>query len=130
MEPLVKKQEDLLAEFISMGRDVVREGKKLLLELGVAETAQAEADDWVVKKEKVVDKVVDKVVAKKVEKEEGEDPYAGYKKVLTGGVRQKNYQRIFETEKKLVLRIIKEGKKKWKTVREVCNRCHLFGELS
>ena len=108
----MKKQEDLLAEFISMGRDVVREGKKLLLELGVAETAQAEADDWVVKKEKVVDKVV----AKKVEKEEGEDPYAGYKKVLTGGVRQKNYQRIFETEKKLVLRIIKEGKKKWTTL--------------
>ena len=102
----MKKQEDLLAEFISMGRDVVREGKKLLLELGVAETAQAEADDWVVKKEKVVDKVVAKEVAKKVEKEEGEDPYAGYKKVLTGGVRQKHYGRIFEGEKKLVLRTI------------------------
>ena len=128
MEPLVKKQEDLLAEFISMGRDVVREGKKLLLELGVAETAQAEADDWVVKKEKVVDKVVDKVVAKKVEKEEGEDPYAGYKKVLTGGVRQKYYQRTLEGEKKLVLRIIKEGT--LKTVPDRIAHFIRFGELS
>ena len=126
----MKKQEDLLAEFISMGRDVVREGKKLLLELGVAETAQAEADDWVVKKEKVVDKVVDKVVAKKVEKEEGEDPYAGYKKVLTGGVRQKNYQRIFETEKKLVLRIIKEGRKIYRNMDDLLDTFTELGELS
>ena len=110
VEPLVKKQEDLLADFISMGRDVVREGKKLLLELGVAETAQAEADDWKQKEAVKVEDKVDKVVAKKVEKVEGEDPYAGYKKVLTGGVRQKYIQRTLEGEKKLVLRIIKEKK--------------------
>ena len=127
----MKKQEDLLAEFISMGRDVVREGKKLLLELGVAETAQAEADDWVVKKEKVVDKVVDKVVAKKVEKEEGEDPYAGYKKVLTGGVRKDHHERVFVGEKKLVLKVSKI----WEDVGnrkklEKMNHGEPFGELS
>ena len=42
IEPLKKRQEDLLTEFINMGKTIVEEGRQMLLEMGGVETYSAE----------------------------------------------------------------------------------------
>ena len=93
IEPLKRRQENLMTDLIQLGREIAEDVSMLLLEMGGEETRKEEDPPQSEKSE-----------------EFQKSMSALYKKVLTGGVRLENIERIFKGEKRLVLRNMTDGK--------------------